>query len=143
MLWYVIERPFKLWLYFQESDGDEEGEGEEEIDDEVEEEGENESKTAAGADDVATKLDSFPTVAREPERQLSKKELKKKELADLEAVLAELGLDKKEEKEENGEYFLHDLNRLTFWSQSVASHTSRWMLILAYHILHVQMNLYR
>lgn len=113
MLWYVIERPFKLWVYFQESDGDEEGEGEEEIDDEVEEEGENESKADAGADDVPTKMDFVPTVAREPERQLSKKELKKKELADLEAVLAELGLDKKEEKEENGDFFLHDVIRIT------------------------------
>jgi hypothetical protein len=48
----------------------------------------------------------LPPVFREPERQLSKKEIKKKELADLEAVLAEFGLDQteeKEEKEENGE----------------------------------------
>ena len=97
-------------FHLQESDVDEEGE--EEVDDEVEDEGENESKADAGADDVPTKMDFVPTVAREPERQLSKKELKKKELADLEAVLAELGLDKKEEKEENGEYFLHDVMRL-------------------------------
>jgi hypothetical protein len=43
----------------------------------------------------------LPVVFREPERQLSKKELKKKELAELDAVLAELGLV---QKEENGNF---------------------------------------
>ncbi|KAF3778349.1 hypothetical protein EJ110_NYTH43654 [Nymphaea thermarum] len=43
-----------------------------------------------------------PAVApKETERQLSKKELKKKELAELDAVLAELGLNKPSEKEES------------------------------------------
>jgi hypothetical protein len=44
----------------------------------------------------------LPVVFREPERQLSKKELKKKELAELDAVLAELGLVQKEENEYAG-----------------------------------------
>jgi hypothetical protein len=42
---------------------------------------------------------SLPVVFREPEWQLSKKDLKKKELAVLDAVLAELG---PVQKEENG-----------------------------------------
>ena len=45
-------------------------------------------------------------VAREPDRQLSKKELKKKELAELDAVLAELGLNQQDVK---GDMIIHVL----------------------------------
>jgi hypothetical protein len=59
---------------------------------------------------------SLPVVFREPERQLSKKELKKKELAELDAVLAELGLV---QKEENGkQHCLSQSSLSTLSSQS-------------------------
>ena len=66
--------------------------------------------------EVSTKFPSTPVItptAREPDRQLSKKELKKKELAELDAVLAELGLNPKDEKGDfvllfSGILFLYD-----------------------------------
>lgn len=96
----------KFLVYsLQESEGDEEGEGEDEIDDEVEDDAENESGAAAGTDEAPAKPEAaLPPVVREPERQLSKKEIKKKELADLEAVLAQFKMDQTEEKEENGAF---------------------------------------
>lgn len=54
-------------------------------------------------------------VSKETERQLSKKELKKKELAELEAVLAELGIPK---KVTNGQ----DDSRGNFFSQIFLIH---------------------
>jgi len=48
----------------------------------------------------------LPPASREPERQLSKKEIKKKELADLEAVLAEFKKIETEETEENGGFLI-------------------------------------
>jgi hypothetical protein len=91
---------------WQETEGDEEGEGEEE---EEEEEAEDDVDEAEAETDASTNMNnapaksetSLPVVFREPERQLSKKELKKKELAELDAVLAELGLV---QKEENGNF---------------------------------------
>ncbi|KAJ7550320.1 hypothetical protein O6H91_07G094800 [Diphasiastrum complanatum] len=80
----------------------EETEGEDDAEDEGEDDAEEETELEA-ADTVSIELISpFSTapstpVVREPERQLSKKELKKKELAELDAVLAELGLSKKPE----------------------------------------------
>lgn len=101
---YFSEQNLKVSrLFLQESEGDEEGEGEDEIDDEVEDDAENESGAAAGTDEAPAKPEAaLPPVFREPERQLSKKEIKKKELADLEAVLAQFKIDQTEEKEENG-----------------------------------------
>lgn len=94
-----------LLFELQETEGDEDGEGEDEVDDEVEEEAENESGAAQRTDEIPSKPDVVvPPVSREPERQLSKKEIKKKELADLEAVLAEFGLEPTEEKDENGAF---------------------------------------
>jgi hypothetical protein len=46
-----------------------------------------------------------PQPAKDTERQLSKKELKKKELAELDAVLAELGLSGNNSKNEEGNSF--------------------------------------
>lgn len=81
---------------FQESEGDDEGE--EEVEDEGEDEQqENEASLAATADPGKPGLSPLSVPPREPERQLSKKELKKKELAELDAVLLELGLTPKEE----------------------------------------------
>lgn len=100
-----------LSVQLQETEGEGEDEGEDEIDDEVEEEGENESGAAAAGTETPSKPDVvLPPVFREPERQLSKKEIKKKELAALEAVIAEFRVDQTEEKEENGESFYLLLN---------------------------------
>eukprot|EP00245_Coleochaete_scutata_P004761 TRINITY_DN176_c0_g1_i1.p1 TRINITY_DN176_c0_g1~~TRINITY_DN176_c0_g1_i1.p1 ORF type:complete len:318 (+),score=132.74 TRINITY_DN176_c0_g1_i1:198-1151(+) len=74
----------------EESDGEE---VEDYVEEEAEEEAEEEIPTVVPAHvDVVPE----PTIAvpREPERQLSKKELKKKELEELDAVLAELGISK-------------------------------------------------
>lgn len=79
---------------FQDSEGDDEGE--EEVEDEGEEE-QQESDSHALTNDVGKSNLPILSVPREPERQLSKKELKKKELAELDAVLLELGLTPKEE----------------------------------------------
>lgn len=81
-------------LQHGEDEHDEEREGEDgpaadaDDDDDDEEEGEGGGE-AAGAHEGAGALAAAP---REPERQLSKKELKKKEMEDLEKVLAELGI---------------------------------------------------
>jgi BMFP domain-containing protein YqiC len=62
------------------------------------EDAEVETDAAHDVDNAPAKSETLlPVVFREPERQLSKKELKKKELAELDAVLAELGLVQKEE----------------------------------------------
>jgi hypothetical protein len=62
------------------------------------EDAEKETDAAHDVDNAPAKSEtSLPVVFREPERQLSKKELKKKELAELDVVLAELGLVQKEE----------------------------------------------
>jgi hypothetical protein len=61
------------------------------------EDAEVETDAAHDVDNAPAKSEtSLPVVSIEPERQLSKKELKK-ELAELDAVLAELGLVQKEE----------------------------------------------
>ena len=62
-------------------------------DDDAEEAAEDEAEDdAADAQAEADAAKPPPKAAPEPERQLSKKELKKKELEDMEAVLAELGI---------------------------------------------------
>ena len=62
-------------------------------DDDVEEAAEDDVEDeAADAQAEADAAKPPPKAAPEPERQLSKKELKKKELEDMEAVLAELGI---------------------------------------------------
>ena len=68
-------------LFIQESDS-------EEHDDEP-----NGVESYFQASDPVSAMNLTP---KEPDRQLSKKELKKKELAELEAVLAELGLNQQD-----------------------------------------------
>jgi hypothetical protein len=99
---------------WQETEGDEEGEGEEEEEEEAEDdvdEAEAETDASINMNNAPAKSEtSLPVVFREPERQLSKKELKKKELAELDAVLAELGLG---QKEENGNFVFSLLKHLS------------------------------
>ncbi|WRX31774.1 hypothetical protein QQP08_024261 [Theobroma cacao] len=67
-----------------------------EADDDVEEEHENEAEAQVEVQPVVKKPPEASMVTKETERQLSKKELKKKGLEELDAVLAELGLTKPE-----------------------------------------------
>ncbi|XP_022730750.1 FK506-binding protein 3-like [Durio zibethinus] len=73
-----------------------EEEGLDEVDDDVEEEHENEAEALVEVQPVVNKPPKASMVTKETERQLSKKELKKKELEELDAVLAELGYTKQE-----------------------------------------------
>ncbi|XP_044472410.1 FK506-binding protein 4-like [Mangifera indica] len=72
----------------EESESEEEGL--DEVDEDVEEEHENENETAVEIEPKVMKLPETPSA----ERQLSKKELKKKGLEELDALLAEMGLKK-------------------------------------------------
>ncbi|KAL5975170.1 hypothetical protein ACLOJK_031849 [Asimina triloba] len=87
-----------LWKYMFLKDRQVASESEEDVleeeDDDVEEEHEMEPE-APPPEPVIRKLPSA-SVTKDTERQLSKKELKKKELEELDAVLAELGISKKE-----------------------------------------------
>lgn len=67
-----------------------------EIDDDVEEEHENEDELeeSVPVEPIIKKPCEVSLANKEPERQLSKKELKKKGLEELDAVLAELGYTK-------------------------------------------------
>ncbi|GAQ87278.1 hypothetical protein KFL_003420170 [Klebsormidium nitens] len=82
-------------LQHGEDDHDDERDGDEgtaaDADDDADEQGEGAGEAGAPRE-AATAVVAVP---REPERQLSKKELKKKEMEDLEKVLAELGIQAK------------------------------------------------
>lgn len=72
---------------------------EDEIDDENDDEDDHEAELPSEKELVAEKpAEVLPP--KDTDRQLSKKELKKKELAELEAVLAELGLGDTNNQEE-------------------------------------------
>jgi hypothetical protein len=66
------------------------------LDDEVEDDADeghvHEAENAVPAEPIMKNAAAPPAPPKDTERQLSKKELKKKELAELDAVLAELGL---------------------------------------------------
>lgn len=87
-------------------------EGLDDADDDAEDEQENENdlEVTEEAEPVLRKPPEPPVVTKEAERQLSKKELKKKGLEELEAVLAELGYTRKEptgqEDDSNGNMVL-------------------------------------
>ncbi|XP_008219845.1 PREDICTED: stress response protein NST1-like [Prunus mume] len=78
----------------------EDSESEEDIldegDDDVEEEHDNEPEVPVNPEPVLKKPADVPAPPKEAERQLSKKEKKKKELAELEALLADFGVTQKE-----------------------------------------------
>ncbi|XP_057799617.1 uncharacterized protein LOC131015287 [Salvia miltiorrhiza] len=82
----------------------EESESEDELldegDDDVEEEPEHEMEVGEPSEPIVeTKVELSPA-PRETERQLSKKERRKKELAELEAILADFGVNPKEKAED-------------------------------------------
>lgn len=63
-----------------------------EVDDDADEDHEHEAEDAVPSEPTLKSAAAPPAPPKDTERQLSKKELKKKELAELDAVLAELGL---------------------------------------------------
>ena len=80
------------FINWQESESEDEGLDEVDDDDEHEHEHEHEPEVPSEKELVAEKpAEVLPP--KDTDRQLSKKELKKKELAELDAVLAELGLN--------------------------------------------------
>ncbi|XXG46738.1 hypothetical protein AAC387_Pa02g1508 [Persea americana] len=92
--------PQKVWTAAEvEQDPVEQSESEDDLldegDDDIEDEYDHELNVPVSTEPVPKERPQ-PLVSKETERQLSKKELKKKELAELEAVLAELGIPKKE-----------------------------------------------
>lgn len=81
---------------YQESESEEEGL--DELDDDNEEEHEHEPETPVEKEPVIEKPAEV-VANKEAERQLSKKELKKKELAELEAMLAQFGFNKVDDQD--------------------------------------------
>ncbi|KAF5176980.1 nuclear ubiquitous casein and cyclin-dependent kinase substrate 1-like, partial [Thalictrum thalictroides] len=79
-----------------ESESEEDGidEGDDDVEDDHEHEPEPEIEAPIQTEPAVKKTPQAPVANKETERQLSKKELKKKELAELDAVLAELGMSK-------------------------------------------------
>lgn len=66
------------------------------MEEEHEHEQEQEQEVPVHPEPMAKKPAEVPAVSKETERQLSKKERKKKELAELEALLADFGVAPKE-----------------------------------------------
>ncbi|KAJ6435007.1 hypothetical protein OIU84_000280 [Salix udensis] len=64
-------------------------------DDDLEEENDHEPEAPVQPEPVVKKALEVPVLPKETERQLSKKERKKKELEELEAILADLGVARK------------------------------------------------
>ncbi|CAL4895435.1 unnamed protein product [Urochloa decumbens] len=81
-----------------------------EVEDDADEEHEHEAEDAAPAEPTVKNAAAPPAPAKDTERQLSKKELKKKELAELDAILTELGLgasSNSTQDESNGKFEAH------------------------------------
>ncbi|KAK9130865.1 hypothetical protein Sjap_011352 [Stephania japonica] len=91
------EKQLQPTMSESEEDGLDEG------DDEVEDEHEHEIEAPVQTESTIKKPAEASLVQKDTERQLSKKELKKKELAELDAVLAELGISQSENNGQNDE----------------------------------------
>lgn len=88
-----------LWsLILQESES--EDEFIDEVDDDVEEGNDHESEVQEQTESMVEKPVEVSLAPKETERQLSKKERKKKELAELEAILADFGVKPNEKAED-------------------------------------------
>ncbi|KAF3664797.1 putative syntaxin-32-like isoform 1 [Capsicum annuum] len=86
----TVATPLPAWFIETESDDDLLDE-----DEDVEEDNDHESEVPEHAEPVGQKIEASPA-PKEAERQLSKKERRKKELAELEALLADFGSEQKE-----------------------------------------------
>ena len=67
----------------------------------MEEDHDHEPEVQVHPEPVLEKAPEVPAPPKEAERQLSKKERKKKELAELEALLADFGVTQKESNDED------------------------------------------
>ena len=67
----------------------------------MEEDHDHEPEVQVHPEPVQKKAPEVPAPPKEAERQLSKKERKKKELAELEALLADFGVTQKESNDED------------------------------------------
>ena len=110
--YFVIEL---VWPLVQDSESEEDilDEG----DDDVEEEHDHEPERSVDPEPEVKKPTEVPVAPKEAERQLSKKERKKKELAELEALLADFGVSQNESNDQdetqgNCNNMPHDLIRL-------------------------------
>nr|DAD44761.1 TPA_asm: hypothetical protein HUJ06_002991 [Nelumbo nucifera] len=85
-------------MILQESESEEDGIdlGDDDVEEEHEEEHDHEPEVSVQAETVVKKPSQASVAPKEAERQLSKKELKKKGLEELDALLAELGIPKKD-----------------------------------------------
>ncbi|GFY96307.1 hypothetical protein Acr_11g0006130 [Actinidia rufa] len=90
----VMVNSYEVYAKVLESESEEEGL--DEIDDDNGEEHDHEPEVTEEKEPIVKKIAEVSLASKDPERQLSKKELKKKELAELDAVLAELGYPKSE-----------------------------------------------
>lgn len=99
----------------------------------MEDEPEHEPEVPAPAEPVVKKP-APSIVPKDAERQLSKKELKKKELAELDAVLAELGISGKDNNSEtdgtNGNKVINFDVHLCFYFQLFLSLAGILMMFL-------------
>ncbi|KAH7437143.1 hypothetical protein KP509_05G058400 [Ceratopteris richardii] len=96
----IVDQPIQPVFDAGNDDLSQDTDGDEEVDDGYDENEEEEPENDVVPEVVEAKAtNTVAPVPREPDRQLSKKELKKKELAELDAVLAELGLNPKDEKD--------------------------------------------
>ncbi|CAN4110101.1 unnamed protein product [Withania somnifera] len=97
--YYATTAPLQSFLGSnKKSEPVEETESEDDLLDEgedVEEDNDHESEVPEHAEPVGQKMEASPA-PKEAERQLSKKERRKKELAELEALLADFGVEQKE-----------------------------------------------
>lgn len=96
-------------LELQESESEEDLD---EVDDELEEEHDVEPEVHVQPELVVKKPVEASVVPKESERQLSKKERKKKELAELEALLADFGVSQKEsngQDESRGKFYVKNI----------------------------------
>lgn len=104
---YIIH--FSQYM-LQESESEDDGLEIDVGDDDAEEEPEHEAEVAVPAEQEVSKAAPAPLLVKDTERQLSKKELKKKGLAELDAVLAELGISTNDKnstlKEGNGKSYI-------------------------------------
>lgn len=94
-------------MNIQESESEEDGL--DDVEDDAEDEHENDIEVPVDTEPVLEKPPQPSLATKETERQLSKKELKKKGLEELEAVLAELGFSQTEpsgDKDSNGNIIL-------------------------------------
>lgn len=114
----------------QQSESEEEGLDEVD-DDNEEEEHDHEPEAPVERETVVKKLAEVSLAPKDPERQLSKKELKKKGLEELDAVLAELGCANPEANDSHGNimicsYFLsltfHVLSHSFHYNVSMHGH---------------------